>query len=210
MATTEFKAGNTTVDNDGSNIRKSNNTDSDIIGLNNDILGDNSNIEETIDNTSDIRNSYNEDNNIEDDIDTGLEPNGVEESITIEDFTNPLEEFEVDNLKVALFESDTGADFYIKFEDNGFIVTDELIADAKSVGISDKQIDGFISYQQHQADKVFGSVGLSYTDGVELMKKMNRDFNQSEMDTFKSECETLGVTKSLQVLKAYYELEGIQ
>ena len=135
-----------------------------------------------------------------------LVPSEVKKLPSLEDFGEPLADFEVHNLRYALYESDAGSDLAYKVEKNDGILTPELIEEAKSVGVSQRQIDGYISHQVNQANKIFADAGLSFDDGRNMMIRMKNTFSADEKKIFMDETK-VDPAKSLQTLKAYFDSE---
>ena len=134
----------------------------------------------------------------------GLQPTPSTPDPQIEDFAEPLADFEVHNLNVALHETPEGVDFAIALHQNQGVLTPDLIDQAKAVGISDRQIDGYISHQVHTANKVFNDAGLSLDEGRAMMRRVQNEFSPEEMSIFMKETEQ-NPTQSLKTLKAYFE-----
>ena len=139
-------------------------------------------------------------------IESDLVPSDAEPLPTLESFGEPLANYEVDNLRYALYESDAGADLAIAIERNNGKLTPELIEKAKIVGVSRRQIDGYISHQVNQANKIFADAGLSFDDGRNMMIRMENTFSADEKKIFMDETK-VDPTKSLQTLKAYFDNE---
>jgi len=139
-------------------------------------------------------------------IESDLVPSDAEPLPTLESFGEPLANYEVDNLRYALYESDAGADLAIAVERNNGKLTLELIEEAKSVGVSQRQIDGYISHQVNQANKIFSDAGLSFDDGRNMMIRMENTFSADEKKIFMDETK-VDPAKSLQTLKAYFDSE---
>jgi len=138
----------------------------------------------------------------------GLQPAPVEAPLTVEYFGTPLEAFEIDNITYALTDiGDAGVNVLIALENNNYMITDEIIADAKAVGVSQRQIDGYISHQVNVANKAFNDAGLTFSEGRDMMKRVDVEFSTEEREIFMRETNE-DSTKSLQTLKAYFELEN--
>ncbi len=125
---------------------------------------------------------------------------------TLADFGEPLRDFEIDNLKYALTDVDGGVDVLIALENNGGVVTDEVVTMARGAGVSQKQIDGYISQQMNVANKAFNDAGLSFTQGRNMMQRVQREFSPRELDIFNRETNE-NPTQSLKTLKAYFDNE---
>ena len=133
----------------------------------------------------------------------GLQPKEVEPELTVESFGTPLEDFEVDNLQIALYESDEGADLAYAVEKNGGILTEELVEQAKTLGISDRQIDGYIAHQVQTANKVFVEAGMTLSEGRSLMQRMENSFSPEEKAIFVKEAK-VDIVKSVKTLQNYF------
>jgi len=138
-------------------------------------------------------------------VEDGLHPSEVEPSITIEDFAEPLADYEVDNLHYALAETPQGTDVLIALHKNDGVVTDDIVDLALEAGVSQRQIESYISAQMHEANKIFTGAGLSLADGKSLVTRAKAEFSAEEWKIFTDETNVDAV-KSMQTLKAYYEL----
>jgi len=136
----------------------------------------------------------------------GLHPSSPEDEITIDDFKEPLESYEVDNLHYALAESSAGVDVLVALDKNEGVVSEGIIELALTAGVSPRQIEGFKSQQMHTANKVFADNGLSFVEGRDLMKRVNHEFSATEMQIFKNLANE-NINDAMQSVKLYFATE---
>lgn len=128
------------------------------------------------------------------------------EDIPEPDFGEPLKPFEIDNLRYALSESVEGAMLMRKIETEG--ITEEALVQAKELGVSQRQIDGYLAHTIQEAKKMFSEADMSYSQGAKLMDTVRKNFSDREMGIFKSELNQDPV-KALKSVKDYLIKEGM-
>lgn len=131
----------------------------------------------------------------------------------------PMQDFELDNLRYALAESPQGVEVWSMAENtehfdprDGFI-SQTLYDKARSAGVSDAQIDGFRKSQQVQLNNAVAQVltdaGISPEEHHELIRFVDENFSQDEREIFEREAGE-DPAKSLRTLKAYHDLEAMR
>lgn len=134
----------------------------------------------------------------------GLHPSEAPRELTVEDYAEPMKDFEVDNLNYSLAETPQGVDVLIAFNKEG--LTDNVVAMAKAVGVSNRQIEEYKSHIIHTANKVYADAGLSFNDGVSLVKQAQSKFSQQEMKIFTDLADKEPV-KAIESLVYYFNKE---
>ena len=136
----------------------------------------------------------------------GLHPSEAVKPISIDDFEEPLESYECDNLNYALAETPQGVDVLVALHRAEGVVTDEVAQLALDAGVSQRQINGYVSAQMHGANKIFNDAGLSLADGQSIVSRAKATFTPAEWQIFTDETNQ-DPRKSIQTLKAYFDNE---
>ena len=132
--------------------------------------------------------------------DTPLTP----EPYSAEDFGEPLKPYEVDNLKYALSDGGDGSAFMNKLTGNNGILNEDLIAEAKALGVSQRQIDGYTAHHVAEATRLFADAGIPFAEGRVMMQRVQNEFSARELEIFTRETNE-NPTASLQRLKVYFD-----
>jgi len=134
----------------------------------------------------------------------GLHPSEAVTPISIDDFAEPLESYECDSLNYALAETPQGVDVLVALHRADGVVTDEVVQLALDAGVSQRQIDGYVSAQIHEANKIFNDAGLSLADGQSIVSRAKATFTPAEWQIFTDETNQ-DPRKSIETLKAYFD-----